>query len=268
MTVYIEYVILDNVVIDYFLLKAAHKIGGVTAKNSRTLFVSFLGAAVALTVPLLQNAPVVLFAVKILSGFLLVALSASFRSAKEYFLTAAAFLLVTFLTGGALTALFDAFEIPNSSEISVALVFLPALAVIKAVTAAIKVIYRRKTVRAFLYNITLSLNGNNVEAAGFLDTGNGVYDGDSPVIFCDKRLARRLIFSPNFKPAPLKRLSVSTVNGEEYKLCFRIDRLVIYTDDLPNIFNNVTVCVASEGFGTGYDVILHPALFDRKRGAA
>lgn len=260
MTVYIEYVIIDNFVIDYLLLKASLKIAGVPAKKSRLFICALFGAAVALFYPLLENYRVLTVAVKLLCGVTLTLACAKYRSPREYAITSAVFAGTTFLTGGAITGVYEIFGIPYSSETSVALIILPAYVLIKAVTGTVSFIYRRKDLRGFLYEIKL-VNGNaEITATGFLDTGNGVYDGDSPVIFCGKKLAEKLVFTGGGKPAGIKRIVVATVNGAENKICFKLDRIEIYNGGLPNIYNNVTVCVADKGLGAGYDVILHPAL--------
>ena len=259
MTVYIEYVISDNFVIDYLLLKAALKIAGVPAKKSRLFICAVFGTAVALFYPLLENYRVLTVLVKLLCGVTMTLGCAKYRSPREYLITLATFALTTFLTGGAITAVYGLFGIPYSSETSVALIILPAFVLIKAATGTVSFIYRRKDLHGFLYRIKLCNGETEITATGFLDTGNGVYDENSPVIFCGKKLAEKLVFDGG-KTVPLKRIVVSTVNGKESKICFKLNRIEIYNGGSANIYNNVTVCVADKGMGAGYDVILHPAL--------
>ncbi len=266
MTVYLEYVILDNFVIDYLLLKASHKIAGVAAKKGRLLFCAFFGALTALVYPLIESFFVISFLLKVSCGLILSLSSAKYRSVKEASYTAAVFFGLTFLSGGAITGIFGLVGISYSSEISVALMVLPAYAVIKGAAGIVSVIYKRRTEHSFLYDIKLCLNGKDLSAVGFMDTGNGVYDGDSPVVFCSKRVAEKLCFSNFANRVKLKRITVVTVNGVEEKICFKLDRLEIYNGNRANIFNNVTVCVSSGAADIGYDVILHPALVVRDGG--
>lgn len=260
MTVYFEYVILDNFVIDYLLLKASHKIVGVAAKKRRLLFCAFSGALIALVYPIAENIPVISFLLKTSCGLILSLSSAKFRSLKEASYTVAVFFGLTFLSGGAIIGLFGLLGISYSSEISVAFMIVPAYSVIKGAAEIVSVIYKRRCERAFLYDIKLCLNGEKISAVGFMDTGNGVYDGDSPVVFCSKSVAERLCFSSFTDRVKLRRITVATVNGSEEKICFKLDRLEIYNGNEANIFNNVTACVSTGAAGIGYDVILHPAL--------
>lgn len=266
MTVYIEYVLLDNFVIDYLLLKTAHKIAGVTASAWRLLLCSAVGAIVALFYPLL-NAKILSLAVKILCGFLLTASSAKYRFAREFILTLVSFVGLTFLTGGTIIGVFGLFNVPYSSEISVALMVIPAYAVVSCAAKTVKTIYKRKDVAGFIYKIDLTRGENSVSATGFMDTGNGVYDGDAPVVFVGVKIARQLIFNKDGKPIKLKKITVRTVNGEEEKICFKLDRVAIYIGDEANIITNVTACVSDKGGDIGYDAILHPSMLPAAKSA-
>lgn len=265
MTVYIEYVLLDNLVIDYLLLKASHKIAGVTARKGRLLFCSAAGAVVAAVYPLFADFKVLTVAIKLFCGLFISLLSAKFRNKREFFITFILFIGLTFLTGGAITGIYDLFDVPYSSEISVALMIAPAYIIISGVTKTVKFIYKRKDLFCATYRVELRLNGKKIEVTGFMDTGNGVYDGDSPVIFCGEKIARRLLFETGGKKPSLKKITVCTVNGKEEKICFRLDGISIYLGETPNIFNNVTVCVSDKGLDAGYDVILHPAFLPKNK---
>lgn len=267
MTVYIEYVIIDNLVIDYLMLKATFALTNTDFKRGRLLFCAIFGAAVALIYPLIEI-KIIQTTVKILSGFLITLLAAKYRSKKEYIIVTALFFCYTFLTGGAIIGVYSVLGIDYSSECSVALMVLPVYLILRGVSAVIKFIYRRRHVVSTTFNVTLCVGENKVSGKGFFDTGNALYDGDSPVIVCGKKFAKNLI-GKDFYKVKMKKIKVNTVSGGTENLAFRLDELVIYISDEPNIFNNVTLCVAGVGVGEGYDVILHPALmeeiYDNKR---
>ncbi|MBQ7236232.1 MAG: sigma-E processing peptidase SpoIIGA [Clostridia bacterium] len=267
MTVYIEYVIIDNLVIDYLMLKATFALTGLDFKRGRLFLCAFLGAMVALIYPLIEIA-IISTLIKILSGFLITLLATNYRSKKEYFIVTALFFCYTFLTGGAIMGVYSVLGIDYSSEYSIALMVLPVYLILRIVSSVIKFIYRRRHVVSATFNVTLCVGENKVSGKGFFDTGNALYDGDSPVIVCGKRFAKNLI-GKDFYKVKMKKIKVNTVSGGTENIAFRLDELVIYIWDEPNIFNNVTLCVAGVGVGEGYDVILHPALmeeiYDNKR---
>lgn len=256
MVVYIEYAIVDNLIIDYFLLKATLTSTGKSPKKVRLFLCAILGTGVALIYPLLYKHKWILNIVKLLTGVTLILLASDYKGIKDYLINLCVFLGYTFITGGALLAISDCL---NNSEIIVGLVFLPACLILSGFTKLVKNIYKRRHVLSFTYKIRLQIGDIVVNCTGFLDTGNGAYYLDSPVIVCDKKF-----FIKNFARAgfckKLIKIPVQTVSGKSYNFATPIESLVIYIGDEPNIYNNVTLMVAKQ-VGLGYDVILHPQLF-------
>ncbi len=262
MTVYIEYVIIDNLIIDYMILKATFALTGKTVTRSRLFLCAFLGVAVALLYPLISVSGVILTAVKIFSGLLIVLCAGRYKDFREYYISVTVFFVYTFITGGAIIGLFNLFGLNYASEYSVSLMALPVGIVINALSAVIRFIYRRKEVRALIYKVSLTLNGKTVFASGFMDTGNALYDGERIVIVCDKRFFTEFIGDGVLK-VKLKKIKVGTVNGDKLNSAAELDLFKIYIKDEPNIFNKVTLCVAEGSVGEGYDLILHPALLEK-----
>ena len=260
MTVYIEYVIIDNVVIDYLMLKATFALTGIRSSRGRLFLCSFFGAAVALIYPLIESVTAISVVLKILSGLLIVCLAAKYNTVKSYYINAVVFFCFTFLTGGAIIGVFSILSIPYSAELSVALMAIPAYFIIRAVSEVLKFVYRRKDVVKLTYKLDLTLLGRVVPAVGFLDTGNALYDGDNAVIVTDKKFFLALA-GDNLIKLKLKKLTVKTVLSSGENFAVSLDELKIYIEDKVNIYNNVTLLVVSKGVGEGYDVILHPALF-------
>ena len=95
---------------------------------------------------------------------------------------------------------------------------------------------------------------------GFLDSGNALYFNDSPCIIAKKSVALKLI-TPYTK---IGEIEYKTVSGKDKMKCIRLDELLIYFKDKPNIIKNVMMCVAKYDIGVGFDVILHPALLESK----
>lgn len=260
MTVYIEYVIIDNFVIDYLLLKAAFTLTNTPVRKGRLFFCAFFGAVAALVYPLLQLHALLLAAIKIVTGLLIALLAADYKNVKHYYINAILFITLTFATGGAIMGIFNLVGLSYSTEFSVAFMILPAYAVIKAITAVIKYIYRRKDVAARTYPCELVLNGKTIKTDGLLDTGNMLYDGDSPVIVCNKEIAIKLID----KTLPeIKRIECNTVNGKSFMPALKLTAVKIYSEENRNIIYNVTLAVTRSPIGTGYGVILHPALMEK-----
>ncbi len=261
MTVFIEYVLIDNFIIDYLMLKASLLLSANTVSRGRLLFCAFLGAIFALFYPLITVHSVLLTAIKICFGLLLVLLAGKFKSKKDYYVTAVTFFTYTFLTGGAIIGIFNILGLPYSSEISIAIMVVPVYFVFSGVTSVIKFLYRQKNVASYIVDVEITAFGTTKKARGFYDTGNELYDGDNPVIVCNKNFAKDFL-GGDIKDLKFKTLSVSTVNGIEKNIAFNISQIKIYNLQNVNIFNNVTLCVAKQKVGRNYDIILHSALME------
>lgn len=262
MTVYIEYVFIDNFVIDYLLLKATFTLTGNAISKRRLLFCAFLGGAFALIYPLLSVHALLLTVIKLLFGLLLLFLAGNYRSLKNFYINCGVFFGFTFLTGGAVIGVFTLFDLDYSSEISVALMVLPVYLFIRALSALVKYLYRKKDIDCFVYDCEAEFDGKTVKMKGFFDTGNGLYDGNDPVIICGRKFFKKMINGIDFLPK-IGEINFSTVSGNDRSYCIKIPVFKIYIDGRANIFNNVTLAVARSCVGESYDVILHPALKER-----
>jgi len=256
MTVYIEYVLIDNFVIDCLLLKYAYLLTGVKTKSFRLMLSALFGAVFALLYPLLQNGGILFSLLKLALGMLLVILGAPFKSVKKAYITTVVFYLLTFALGGTITAITTTFNV-SSSETLISLIVLPAYLLLTCLGEVIKVIYRRKNVENFSYEINLTLGDKSVKALGFLDTGNNAFFKDSPMIFCPLHIFNRLIESG--KIPKTYSTTINTVAGSKVRTVVIIDRLVIYIGKDKNIFNNVATCISKTAEER---VILHPDMFN------
>lgn len=261
MTVYVEYVFIDNFVIDLFLFKTAFAVTGKSVSRLRLIVCSLLGAAFALLYPLITANGVIITAAKIVFGLFLTFCSAKFSSAKDYATFTAVFIGLTFFVGGIIVGAFSVLGLDASSEYSVALMVLPVWLALSAVKRLIRYFYRAKDISGLKTSVEIVCGDNVVKLKGFFDTGNALYDGLSPVIIVSKRKIAPVLSVTAIKNA--KYFNIKTAVGEDKKICFKPDSVAIYSGGGKHIFYNVRVCVVNTEF-SGYDVILHPALMEEK----
>lgn len=258
MQVYIEYAIADNFVIDYLLLKVTFALTGRSVGRKRLFLCSLLGVVGALIIPLVSTYGIFQLAIKTAFLLLMVVLVNKKATVKEYLYFASIFLGLTFLTGGTIVAIYDALKIDYSSDISIATMIIPVSILLRGFSFVIKSVYKRRNVVRAIYKTQLELCGRTISCDGFLDTGNSVYFENSPVIFCAKKTFQTLIGIDAIKK--MSFVEISTLAGRKRVPCVKLDRIVIYFADKPNIYENVSVCVVKR-VGMGYDVILHPDLY-------
>ena len=255
MTVYIEYAVLDNFIIDWLLFRYTLLLVGMKGKKGRLFLCASAGTAFAVALPLLALPLWAELLLTALSGFLLVLWSARDPSAKKYFAAAGVFLLLTFITGGALTAFFNLFP-AFGTELCVGVILLGAWLISAGAYRAIRYLYRRKEIHNHVVDCEITLNGKTVSARGLVDTGNRLYDGDRAVAICSGKFASALTDASTKG----KYIEVGTVNGREKILTFEIDRLLIYRGDKPNIYENITLGLTDRANFGAYDVLLPAAV--------
>ncbi len=260
MTIYIEYVLIDNFLIDYMLLKATFFTTGVAVKKGRLFLCAFLGALIALFYPMLEKYFILQTLFKIISGLFIVLLSANFKTGRSFFINTLLFFAYTFITGGAIIGIYNIFNIDYGKEFSIAIMFLPVYLLLKGIKEVFSYLYKRKDILSFTVKTEITIYDKKLVLNGFYDTGNGVYDGDNPVIFCSKETFFKLLGDKLLK-VKLKKIFIKTVSGESGNFAVKLDSVKIYNKDEPNIYNNVTLC-AIKNVGEDYDLILHPALME------
>ncbi len=264
MTVYIEYVIIDNVIIDYLLLKATFVFTGFSSRRCRLFLCAFLGSIIALVFPLVEINDIILSSLKIMSGLLILLLANSYKSFNAFFRCAIVFFLLTFVSGGAVTGLYNLLGISLGTESVVASVILPVYLVLKLLSKTIIYLCKRVNVVKFCYDVELTHNGKSIKAKGFLDTGNNLYDKENAVILCSSDFAKEFLGDSIVK-TKFNKIRLNTVAGEKTNLCFKLDKFVLYINQKEHIFNYITTCIADFD-STEYQIILHPALLKEQNG--
>lgn len=259
MVIFIEYAIIDNLVIDFLILKITFAILGITLDKGRVLISSLFGTLIALLLPLVYEEKIISILVRFFCGLIMCILANKHNSIRSYFIFSITFFTLTFLFLGAILGIFSLFNIEYSTEISIAFMVLPFYIIYKCLSGVIKFLYRQKDIISFTYQIEISVNNMVKIAKGFLDTGNGVFDNDNPVIFCSKAFFNQFI-DENFTHLKLKKILITTISGQTENFAITIDELKIYIGKKVNIFKMVTLCVSNISFD-GYDIILHPSLF-------
>jgi len=273
MAVYIEYVIIDNLVIDFLLLTLSTRVCRVSTNRLKILFGACLGTAFAVAFPLINIHGALLFLLKIMVGELMVFVSARFKSPTEFLKTFVVFLVLTFSSGGALIGVCFLInggfcEINGTFSFSI-LQNLPLGAIVFGVSACLFAVYKtvfyfrkKADVTCFEREVLLFDNGKSVRLLALLDSGNCLYDKRSgkPISVIGKGVANKLIDSGALLLRACHYVRCASVSGEGKMLVFEIDRLVIYFDGKRNIIDNAMIGISPSGDLNGVDLLLHSAL--------
>lgn len=264
MTVYVEYVIIDNFLIDYMLLRAATVSAGLKTDRLRLCIAAAMGAAFAILYPLLSLAAPLLAVLKAACGGLIVLVAVRSDSVRAYFIVLSLFLLYTFAAGGAITGIFSILGLNPSSEVSVALMVMPVYVMLKGAVSAVRRIWRGRISLNLRYKTIITVDAVTLSVCGFMDTGNALYAGDLPVIICDKRTAQK--FFNGIKLPKMISIPVTTVNGKKTYPAFIAQRVVVFNQDKQVECGGAAICAVDRALERGCEVILHPALLWESQG--
>ena len=269
MFVYIEYAVIDNLVINYLLLKTSTRCALVKTCFMRLFLSAVLGTAVAIALPLLRVGGAYLIVIKLTLGFLMVLISGDFISYKKYFFTILVFFVLTLLCGGFIIALFNLALIDYNhyflsnydSLMPIGLTIFLIYISTKTVVFMVVKLLKERSMRPFLRQCVVVVNKKKFTVKGFIDSGNSLYAPKSglPIIVCSNALFEKLQQVGLRKS--ISSIDFDTVSGTSKMQLYLIDKLMIYNGLNVNIFNNVLIGVTPYGFNSAsYELLLHPLL--------
>lgn len=201
MDIYIEYVIIDNLVINGLLLWAVSLTAKIPATWWRILLSAALGVVFSLFSPLINLHPAALWAVK-LTVAPAMTFSAFWRVRPVQLLwSTLLFIAYTFVLGGSIIALI---YLGLNLTLEKAAVYYYENIPLGAVLGGLALTYFlvksladyinfQKKIRPLLKKIRLTLCSKEVELLGFFDSGNNLVHEGLPVCFVSGRHAKKLL---------------------------------------------------------------------------
>ncbi|MBO7377814.1 MAG: sigma-E processing peptidase SpoIIGA [Clostridia bacterium] len=273
MKVYIEYAIIDNLVMDYLLLKAALKTARVDFKEIGLIFASALGTAFAVAFPLLGLGGIIGGVLKLIAGEAMVFAAAKYGGVEKYAFALALFLAYTFAAGGCMLGACYVFGVEFSAgggleilsgayEISFGLIVLSGYLVSKLLYILFSGAVRKADAFPFERQAVLFDGDDTAKLSALIDSGNRLYDKRTgkPVSVLSRAVADDLMERGFFKMRGAHYQKYTTIEGGGKILVFQIDKLVIYCGEKRNIIDNAMIGVSPAGGYGETDLILHAAL--------
>lgn len=260
MRVYIEFVIVDNVVMNVLICLLSCKLMRYQVKYLDISIVSVVGTIVAVLYPYLQFSNFGFLAFRVTVGVVLGTILV-FRQTKRI-LGICVFFLITFALGGAMFA-FGFFVHGNAS---IALKSPTAPVPVGAVVgigiglyfALLKIILKLNKSRDFApfeQIVHVELNGHKFKLNGFVDSGNRLYHKGRPVALLSKEVFRKDLAQMGVLPS--ERLIVFSLGGNTSIPIVIAQKIVLYYGTSPNILYNVPIGLTENKFD-GFDILLPP----------
>lgn len=283
MEVYIEYVIIDNLILDYILLFSTLKIMGIRPKKYMCLIASIFGTTLTVAFPLLCLSMIVSVFIKLFTGVMMLLLVHQYKSLKEFFYCFSVFLGLTFVLGGACYGVINLMggSVENfvsgkyDSIIPVSIIIFISFVYVLIIITLTKYIYRRKDMKSFITPVTLSIAGKIINLTGFVDSGNRLYDPETgrPIIvvsvyalekhFSADEIASLMFLEETSVFGKPRSITYSTVDGTTKKMIvFDAKETMLGSGNDCRKLDNVVVGVTFKKFNDAinYDVLLHPQI--------
>ncbi len=184
MIVYVEYAFLENTLFDFALLCMAALLCNIKITWWKTLFSACLGGVFAVLFPLLALPDFLFLLLKIAVGLLLCLVAFPRLKTKKdggrYALNAALFFLLTFLYGGALTALFSTLF---CGKISVFIVVAGFAFFSLLLLFLAKKFREKRALYRHIYDCAILYKQRVTAVLGYMDSGNLASKNGVPVCF-------------------------------------------------------------------------------------
>ena len=274
MTIYVEYIIIDNLVINTFILILTKIILHKSTTKIRIFLSALLGTITALISPLLPDS--INNIIRIPLGVCMVMLAFKTENIKQLAITFSVFLICTFVFGGACYGIMQFLGIKAvlSNGINYTYSFpigavLLVCAVIFIATKNIALyLYQKRKHDKFCYEITLFDGSKKVVATAFLDTGNKLaYDGKAISIINFKtfnQLFPKISIADILLKKALhlkkeKYVQIQSIDGNRNSvLTFEIDKLCIEKTIVANA--KLGLCLTEFNKKLNSDVIISPKI--------
>lgn len=266
MIVYIEYVLLDNFIIDFLILYAVAKILKLRISKARFLLALVLAVGFAVITPFLNIAGALLFFVKLLMGAIIVGVAFKLIKVKQFILAYLCFVFATFLMGGicyGLQGFFSGMQIIGTridyqSDFPISLIFI-GIGVFYLGGKNIYFALRQKKHNA---RICVVFCGHTLELLALVDSGNQLLDESTkrPITFISRLKFSSVTTSAIDKLRGYEQVICSTVGGK-YNVVdtFIVDKLIVSNG---KTLINARVAVVDLSTNQGCDAIISDKVFD------
>lgn len=280
MKVYIEYVIVDNMIINSIIGIISLRALKLGISAPRILLSAALGTVYSIFFPFLKLPYAVNIILKLLSGMSLCFVLLKRFSLKRFIPLFLCYIFITFLLGGAIFAIlfflgasfYDITSFAHDYKFPVSLVILAAFFIGIILRRLLLLIHRSNDTARYVRRAQINYGGRQITVDAFIDSGNSLYDIESglPVIvvnansfikLLDDEQARNYLLGRGMPGA--RYMTFSTLSGKDSRmLVIKPDKVVLYSKTSENTIYDVMLGISRSGFkGTAtYQAILHPSL--------
>ncbi|MBP0979727.1 MAG: sigma-E processing peptidase SpoIIGA [Oscillospiraceae bacterium] len=284
MTIYIDILIITNIIINYFLLLLTTKFCLYKPKRKNILLASIVGGIYSLVNLLPELSFIFIFLLKLISCFIMTLILFEFKNKnllKNYYI----FFIINFIFSG-LMMTFWFFISPVGMNINNGVVYFN----ISTITLIISILIAYIIINIFVlitkkvpieikdYLVEVYINNQKIKLKGFVDTGNFLCDifSATPVVICKfdsissilptdikKIILNNNINNINFiSKYNLRLIPYKTISNQEFIIALRPEKFVLINNNKYININDVYIGLVldTDLLNKNYDIILNPRL--------
>ena len=276
--VYVDVLLVVNLIVDFFLLKITFKLLKTDPKPIRVLISSFIGAVSSLYIFFPESTAFINITYQLIIGSLIMLTALGFKSLKYFLRSVAVFFTVTCVYGGIMTALWQVLK-PKGMVINNSVVYFnisPLVLILSTVSGYFLYLFLNKifalpSKTAKKCSLNLYALGKSVGLTGIIDTGNSITDvlSNSEIIIVDKAVAVSLLGTEDFSNDPLyatryRTIPCETVMGRSLLEGFRCDMGEIRFEDKVIPLTNPVIALSKTPIKENYSAILNPKILEKQ----
>lgn len=263
-TIYIDVLIVLNIYVNFFLIRATSAFTHIPLKTIRCVVSSVIGSFFSLTILLPLNNLFINMIIKILAAGIITAVAFGFENKRDFLRLLIYFFIINFVFAGVVGFLYNVFS-PSFMTFKNTYFYIDfsliSLVIFTAAAYVVVILVRRLmdkgTDSMKKYSITIVYKERIIKTKAIADTGNSLTDvfTGKPVIICPQSIleiegdVNSHINNNGFRVIPYSTIGNTglipifspdeiTVNDEETRKKIKVDALVgVISKDTPAIFN-------------------------------
>lgn len=241
-TIYIDILIILNIYVNFFLLKATAKFTHTPLKISRCILSSAIGSLFSLTILLPSKSFLLSLLIKFIAAAVITSITFGIKERDRFLKLLLYFYIINFVFAGAVMLLYITFK-PSFMAFNNSYFYvdfsLMSLVVFTTVAyfavTAVRYFMDKGTYTSKKYRIIIKYKGNIISVEGLADTGNSLVDGftGKSVIICpEKKLGVNCSFSMDnaeeiFKKYGFRMIPYFTIGNSGMIPVFNPDEILI-----------------------------------------
>ena len=267
MTIYIETFLIQNILINFCLLKLVNSTTKYQTTFFKLLLASIIGSSFSVLSAVFLTNNYLLNIIKFICAITMLKLA--FKITKKQFITCFILLFAyTYALGGAIISLssssyITSFGLVISSKFNLTIICLLVILITYLIDMVAKHQKIRLKTNNYIYPVELEFNNNKIKINAYLDSGNLLQFEQKPVIILDLNVFLKLSKTDliNYYLNNTNKIQTNTVTGSQNLKLFKIDKITIFATEKIEIENQYIAINTNNSFkNTNYQALLSPLM--------